>query len=116
MFNNFMFSVGIGQKNIASAVKSIAVVSIAALVFQAAGLGILISLESSFARANAEGEFCAADTDVVLVMDRSGSMEEGEAPSQCDWWEIRTNKWISNTDYDVTAEWCAAKNLPAPRS
>src|SRR3989344_7938361 len=53
-------------------------------------------------------------------MDRSGSMEEGEAQSQCDWWEIRlvgsNYKWVSNTDYDVTAEWCAAKNLPAPRS
>jgi len=69
-----------------------------------------------------EEEFCPVDVNVVMVMDVSGSMEEGAAESQCEWWEMefipkeQVYKWVLHTDYDVTEEWCLAKDKPSPRN
>lgn len=36
-------------------------------------------------------EMCAVDADVVLLIDTSGSMADGEAPSNCVWWQL---EWV----------------------
>jgi len=70
--------------------------------------------------ASAENDqLCSTTADVVLVMDRSGSMGYTSA---CDWWEYKCmNKptctilqWVHNFNYNVTASWCSAKNQIAP--
>ncbi len=63
---------------------------------------------------------CSAPVDVVLIMDRSGSMAY---TSRCDWWQlVCKNKpscslgyeWVKNTDYNQTQAWCDARNQTAP--
>ena len=62
---------------------------------------------------------CEDDVDIMLVIDRSGSM--GYA-SRCDWWQLTcVNKpfctsyvWQQKTDYNVSQTWCSAKNQSAP--
>ena len=71
------------------------------------------SFLSSVFSASAE-EMCLVDVDVVMVMDVSGSMTDGENPSQCDWWNLEkigpSYQWVSHVDYDVTQEWCDEKD------
>ncbi len=87
-----------------------------------------------------EPQMCAVDVDVMLVMDVSGSMEQGYEPSKCEWTEL---VWVGseengsfqyfsrcddgNTDStdgcdsqeitsgEVTENWCQSKDKPAPR-
>jgi len=53
---------------------------------------------------------CEVPVDVVLVMDISGSMNDGEALSKCEWSEIKPygsgNTWFLNKKYNVSEEWC----------
>ncbi len=62
---------------------------------------------------------CQVPVDVVLIMDVSGSMNEGENSSRCEWWNQQfdegTWKWFLNKTYDVDQTWCDTKNLPSPR-
>jgi len=55
-------------------------------------------------------DMCSVDVDVVLIMDRSGSMADGEALSKCEWPEKKqyggSSTWFLNTKYDVTEDWC----------
>ncbi len=62
---------------------------------------------------------CSAPVDVVLIMDRSGSMGY---TSRCDWWQLKcvdsptctSYNWVLNTTYDQTKSWCDAKTQSAP--
>ncbi|HOZ36625.1 MAG TPA: VWA domain-containing protein, partial [bacterium] len=62
---------------------------------------------------------CEDDMDVMLVIDRSGSMGY---TSRCDWWQLTcVNKpactsyvWQPKTDYNVSQSWCSAKNQTFP--
>ena len=65
---------------------------------------------------------CAQPTDVVLIMDRSGSMDY---TSRCDWWQLKCVNppscssgytWVKNTTYNQTQSWCVAKNQSAPHN
>ena len=99
--------------------KKIALISLVALFFNATMLGVFAP-SKSLLQAIDDDNLCAVDVDVVLVMDRSGSMGEGETPSQCDWWIIEEQPgggygWSFKTDYDVTQIWCDGKSLPPSR-
>ena len=63
---------------------------------------------------------CKSAADVMMVLDRSGSMDY---TSRCDWWQLKCLNspscslgyaWVKNTNYNQTESWCAAKNKPAP--
>ena len=58
-----------------------------------------------------DGNFCAVDADVAMVLDVSGSMEQGGSPSKCEWSEIKEyedgSTWFLNTKYNISEEWCA---------
>lgn len=62
----------------------------------------------------------AQPVDVVMVMDRSGSMDD---TSRCDWWQLECVNypscslgydWVQKTNYNQTQVWCAEKNKSAP--
>ena len=92
--------------------KTIATVSIIALLFQVAGLGAFASISSASANGGDPSGLCEAAVDVVLVMDRSGSMAEGESVSKCEWSEKKKVEgeeysiWFLNVKHDVTEQWC----------
>ncbi len=66
--------------------KKIALISLATLLFNVAMFNVFVP-SASLLQAD-DGSLCAVDVDVVLVMDRSGSMGEGEAESKCEWEEL----------------------------
>ncbi|MFH1890496.1 MAG: SdrD B-like domain-containing protein [Candidatus Kuenenbacteria bacterium] len=80
-------------------------------------------------------DLCEVAVDVVLIMDRSGSMLDGEAPAKCDWWNLEmvgfSYQWVQhcddgNTDGadgcdskevtsgEVTQSWCDGQNKSNP--
>ncbi|MCK5320100.1 VWA domain-containing protein [Candidatus Parcubacteria bacterium] len=92
-------------------IKKIAFASGLLLVFQMS-LGCLFFMGLP-AVVNAENDnLCEADVDVVLIIDRSGSMEEGAAQSKCEWTEIKEvagqgyYTWFLDIRYDETEQWC----------
>ena len=98
--------------------KKIALISLVALFFNATMLGVFAPSKSLLQAV--DENLCAVDVDVVLVMDRSGSMGEGGALSRCDWWVIEEQLgggygWSFKTDYDVTQDWCDSKSEPPSR-
>ncbi len=65
---------------------------------------------------------CEFSLDVMMVIDRSGSMGY---TSKCDWWQLKCinspscsagYNWVINTTYDQTQSWCNAKNQSAPHN
>jgi len=97
--------------------RKIALLSLAALLLNAIAPGIFAPAENVL-RAD-DGDMCSVSTDVVLIIDRSGSMSEGEALSKCEWWsqEIVGSgyQWVLKTDYNITEEWCDSKSIPTDR-
>jgi cysteine-rich repeat protein len=88
------------------------------LVTQMSGISNLeFGIKNNTALAN---DMCSVDTDTILIMDRSGSMADGQAQSSCKWWEFKwmgsSFQWVFHTDYNVTKEWCDAKSLPPNRT
>jgi len=68
----------------------------------------------------ANDKLCQQAVDVVLLMDRSGSMDY---TSRCDWWGLEcvgvkpncsSYAWTLNTTYNETQAWCDAKTSSAP--
>ena len=88
-------------------VKGAASLSIIALIIQTCLLGGFLGFAPKIAEAQ---ELCSVDVDVVLVMDVSGSMDDGEAPSRCEWSEIKpygdSSTWFLNKKYNVSEDWC----------
>ncbi len=65
---------------------------------------------------------CHFDLDVMLVMDRSASMDYS---SRCDWWQLKCRnkpscslgyEWVQNTDYNKSKSWCEVRNQSAPHN
>ncbi len=65
---------------------------------------------------------CQSDMDVMMVMDRSGSMGY---TSRCDWWQLKCvnppscssgYNWVKNITYNQTQSWCNAKNQSVPHN
>ncbi|MDP3882701.1 MAG: VWA domain-containing protein [Candidatus Staskawiczbacteria bacterium] len=58
-----------------------------------------------------DGNLCEVSADVILVLDVSGSMEDGGSQSKCEWSEIKPYgggfTWYLNTKYDVSETWCS---------
>jgi cysteine-rich repeat protein len=54
---------------------------------------------------------CEVAADVALVLDVSGSMEDGGAQSKCEWSELKeynsSYTWFLNKKYNVSEEWCS---------
>ena len=93
--------------------KSIAFISVISLVLQVSIIGLFNDSNSFTHKTYAETSDvpeCANDIDIVLAMDRSGSMDEGGSLSKCEWSEMKevSGSWISflNIKYDITEQWC----------
>jgi cysteine-rich repeat protein len=90
--------------------KKIVFLSVAALLINAAMAGIFSPAENLLRAEN--DNMCEASVDIVMIMDRSGSMNEGEVLSKCEWTEVRqipgSNNWTHflNIKYDQSEIWC----------
>jgi len=64
-----------------------------------------------------DGNLCEVDADVVLLLDVSGSMEEGGSPSRCDWEELEwvgpSKQCVSYIQQNLTQGECLARPDPA---
>ena len=62
-------------------------------------------------------DLCQVAVDVVLVMDRSGSMADGQAQSKCVWtqldWVGTSFQCVEHTENNLTQEACLAKPDPS---
>ncbi|OGZ73902.1 MAG: hypothetical protein A2998_00905 [Candidatus Staskawiczbacteria bacterium RIFCSPLOWO2_01_FULL_37_25b] len=67
------------------------------LIIQVLIVGLLFPADFVFAE---NGNLCSVDADVVMVLDVSDSMSEGESPSLCEWYEREWND-------DHTSQLCA---------
>ena len=98
-------------KKFRSVKKAPVMAVIIALICQTAMLGVVSFTPSAFSFSEPEN-LCPVDLDVVLIMDRSASMAEGETQSKCEWTEMREvpgqgyYSWFLNTKYDVSEDWC----------
>ncbi len=95
--------------------KGIGLLTIAVLALPASMVSMfLISIQPAMAQ-----DLCHADVDVVLIMDISGSMQDGANLSQCDWWNLEQKgpslQWVLHTDDDVTEQWCNDKDQSPSR-
>ncbi len=70
-------------------IKKVALIGGLLLILQIS-LGGLFFIDLPFSQAGNDN-MCEADVDVVLIMDRSGSMAEGESDSQCRWYQV---EWV----------------------
>ncbi len=61
--------------------------------------GITSSIKPVGAQVAVNESLCSVDVDVVLVLDRSGSMNDGESLSACDWGELE----LVNTSYQCVS-------------
>src|SRR6056297_928738 len=61
-----------------------------------------------------ESGLCEAEIDVVLALDRSGSMEDGGRDSLCVWYQLEwkgpSKQWVQYQETNVTEEWCREKD------
>lgn len=94
---------------ITKAKKGIAFLSIVSLVLQMAMLGAFFPSVSSAAT---DGNLCEVDVDMVLVMDRSGSMAEGESDSICEWRQYDGQYCVNTTTFGLTENECADLSKP----
>jgi cysteine-rich repeat protein len=101
--------------------KGAALAGILALALFSAALAAFFAPSLSLP-ARADEEFCAVDVDTVLILDSSGSMAGGAAPSQCDWWNLEwvggddgSFQWVLHTDYGVDEAWCGEKDKSPSR-
>jgi uncharacterized repeat protein (TIGR01451 family) len=99
--------------------KKISLVSSTLLIVQMTIGGLFFSaLPMPEARATS-GNLCSTPVDVVMVLDRSGSMN---FTSRCDWWEHKcldkptclNYQWVQNTTYNQSEAWCNARNQEHP--
>jgi cysteine-rich repeat protein len=92
--------------------RKIVLLSLAALLLNVVATGMFSPAEN-VSRANEN--MCEASVDIVMIMDRSGSMNEGEVRSKCEWTEVRkipgSNNWTHflNIKYDQLEDWCMNK-------
>ncbi len=58
-------------------------------------------------------QMCQVPADVVLVMDRSGSMDDGGSPSKCEWKELEevgdSNQCVNKSEEGLTESECLSK-------
>ena len=63
-----------------------------------------------------ENNLCEVDIDVVLLMDTSSSMEDGEVLSLCEWQELEwvgpSMQCVDKTENDLLENECLAKSVP----
>ncbi len=100
-------------------IKKAPAMTVITLIFQTAMIGVFLFAPPAYTN-EPNGDLCPVDVDVILAIDTSGSMADGEeTQSKCEWWEQRldgaTYKWFLNTDYDVTEAWCEDKSIPPNR-
>ena len=92
--------------------RLISIFSLCAIILNMSFLGVFfVALPINEVSAEEPNKnMCVADVDVVLVMDRSGSMADGAVLSKCEWTEPRefegSSYFFLNTTYDKTEQWC----------
>ena len=117
------------------------------LIFNASFVGALFNfedkialvpfLEAPIASADEGDDLCQVPVDVVLIMDKSGSMADGYEPAKCEWWNMEqvgpSFQFVlhcddGNTDSgdgcdsqeltsgEVTQSWCEGKYLSPSRT
>jgi len=101
------------KKNIKKINKFIIFSSVLMLVFNASIISVFFSF---IPIVNAvQDNMCSNEVDVVLLMDVSGSMADGEALSQCNWWQNElvggSFQWVEHIDYNIDSNWCENKDL-----
>ena len=105
-------------KKFRSVKKAPVMVVIMALICQTAMLGVVSFTPSAF---SSEPEnLCPVDLDVVLIMDKSASMADGEAQSQCKWYKLEmvgpSQRCVAKYTEGLTQEECQNKNDGCPTS
>jgi cysteine-rich repeat protein len=87
--------------------KLVIYISAFVLVFNAPMISVFFNAPNTQLRAE---DMCEVAVDVILVIDISGSMAEGETPSKCEWPEMKPynggSTWFLNTKYNVSEDWC----------
>ncbi|MDD5621271.1 MAG: hypothetical protein PHS27_01645, partial [Candidatus Pacebacteria bacterium] len=87
--------------------KIISAINIAFLILQAISFNGIFLNTDNFAYAQ---QFCSVSVDVVLLTDVSGSMNDGQASSECRWSEKRPYggglAWFINKKYNISENWC----------
>ena len=73
--------------------KFISLFSLSAFIVNMSISGMFFVIQPTKLAQADQPDLCEADTDVVLIMDRSGSMEDGESERLCSWeqWQISAN-------------------------
>ena len=104
------------KKNLKLKVKKITtVISTLAIVVNVFMPGaFLIPVPAAYA--DEPQQMCSVPIDVVLMLDTSGSMAEGESPNTCEWWNLETvgpsQQCVRHIDYNKTESWCNTKHVP----
>lgn len=101
-------------------VKSAAGLTIFALVFQFAAI-MPRSHNEALAVAEMNNSMCAFNTDALLAIDITQSMNDGSQPSSCEWENYEwvpaeeTNKCIDHQEQGLSEEECMARDDGAPQ-
>jgi len=83
------------------------------LVLQTCSFGTTNVLNTFKVEKSLANDMCSVDVDTVLIIDRSGSMADGETQSSCSWkqyeWVGSTKKCVSYNQAGLTEAECLAK-------
>ncbi len=107
------------QKRKQSFLKKLSLVNSLLLIVQITLGGVFYISPVAQTRAD-NPDLCTKPVDIVLIMDRSGSMDY---TSRCDWWQLKCVNppscssgytWVKNTSYNESQAWCDARTQSAP--
>ena len=89
------------EKKRKNVIKKLSVINGLLLILQMSLGSLFFIAPINMAQAEVNQNLCSADVDVILVMDRSGSMGDGGVESRCEWENL---EWVHNTFMCVNHE------------
>jgi len=98
-----------------SIIKKISIINGLLLVLQMSFGSLFFIALPAVSEAVTNQNLCPVAADIVLVMDRSGSMGYSD---KCEWWHFNngTFQWELITEYDYGQNYCNGKNQAAPHN